>query len=351
MTQPATPPHQTLRVAHVMAGAATGGAELFFERLCTAQAASGLSVLPIIRREPARAARMQAEGAPPTQLRFGGLLDLATRPRLRSALNTFAPRVTVAWMNRAARFTPKGPWVLAGRLGGFYDLSYYKRCDHLIGNTHGLVSWMKQEGWPAHRVHYLPNFATDLAPTPPHRPAGVPEGAPFVLALGRLHTNKAFDVLIRAMRFLPGVWLVICGEGPERTALETLAKQEGVAERVLMPGWSIQPGGLIKACSVLVCPSRHEPLGNVVIEGFSANKPVVAAASQGPTELIRSGENGLLAPKEDAQALAHHIGTVLEDPNLAARLAAAGRADYTHTFAPAPVLAAWQTFLSTVEHA
>ncbi|MFT8445946.1 glycosyltransferase, partial [Acetobacter orientalis] len=184
-----------------------------------------------------------------------------------------------------------------------------------------------------------------------HRPAGVPEGAPFVLALGRLHTNKAFDVLIRAMRFLPGVWLVICGEGPERTALETLAKQEGVAERVLMPGWSTQPGGLIKACSVLVCPSRHEPLGNVVIEGFSANKPVVAAASQGPTELIRSGENGLLAPKEDAQALAHHIGTVLEDPNLAARLAAAGRADYTHTFAPAPVLAAWQTFLSTVEHA
>lgn len=347
MTQPTTP--QPLRVAHVMAGAATGGAELFFERLCIAQAASGLSVLPLIRQEPARAARMQAAGATPTELRFGGMVDFQTRPRLRRALSAFAPRVTVAWMNRAARFTPKGPWALAGRLGGFYDLSYYKRCNHLIGNTHGLVRWMQQEGWPANRVHYLPNFATDLASVAPHRPAGLPEGAPFILALGRLHTNKAFDVLIKAMRFLPGVWLVICGEGPERAALETLAKQEGVAQRVLMPGWSTQPGGLIKACSVLVCPSRHEPLGNVVIEGFSAAKPVVAAASQGPTELIRSGQNGLLAPKEDPQALAQHIGTVLEDPTLAARLATAGRTEYESTFAPRPVLAAWQHFLSTVE--
>lgn len=340
---------QPLRVAHVMAGAATGGAELFFERLCIAQAASGLSVLPIIRREGARAQRMRAGGIAPTELRFGGLADLTTRLRLKQALISFVPHVTVAWMNRAARFTPQGHWILAGRLGGFYDLSYYRRCDHLIGNTHGLVRWMKEQGWPENRVHYLPNFATDLATTAPVRPDGVPPNAPFILALGRLHKNKAFDVLIRAMRHLPGQWLVICGEGPEREALETLARQEGVADRVLMPGWSTQPGRLIRACSVLVCPSRHEPLGNVVIEGFSATKPVVAAASQGPTELIRSGANGLLAPVEDAQALARQLGAVLEDPALAHKLALAGRADYDQIFATGPVLAAWQQFLSSVE--
>ncbi|MCC6104219.1 glycosyltransferase [Acetobacter sp.] len=342
-------PSAPLRVAHVMAGAATGGAELFFERLCIAQAASGLSVLPVIRREKARAQRMQAGGIAPTELTFGGMADLTTHWRLKRALTAFAPRVTVAWMNRAARFTPKGNWVLAGRLGGFYDLSYYRRCDHLIGNTHGLVRWMKEQGWPENRVHYLPNFATDLADTAPVRPDGVPPDAPFILALGRLHKNKAFDVLIRAMRYLPGQWLVICGEGPEREVLEALARQEGVADRVLMPGWATQPGGLIRACSVLVCPSRHEPLGNVVIEGFSALKPVVAAASQGPTELIRSGKNGLLAPVEDAQALAHQLSTVLEDPALAHRLALAGRADYDQIFATGPVLTAWQQFLSSVE--
>lgn len=338
-----------LRVAHIMAGAPTGGAELFFERLCMAQAASGLAVLPIIRKDAARAARMQAGGAKPCELQFGGLTDWRTRPRIRARLKHFAPRVAVAWMNRAARFTPQGDWVLAGRLGGFYDLSYYRRCTHLIGNTHGLVRWMREQGWPQDRVHYLPNFATELANTPPVRPAGLPPGAPFLLALGRLHTNKAFDVLIRAMAHLPGVWLVIAGEGPERTALEDLARREGVADRVLMPGWATQPGGLIRACTALVCPSRHEPLGNVVIEGFSAAKPVVAAASQGPTELIRSGENGLLAHVEDDRALARQLAAVLEDPVRASILGAAGRADYDRTFATAPVLKAWSDFLSTVE--
>ncbi|GAN69447.1 glycosyltransferase [Acetobacter orleanensis] len=348
MTTPSSP-LAPLRVAHVMAGAPTGGAELFFERLCMAQAASGLSVLPIIRQDAARAERMQAGGARPHALKFGGLTDWRTRPQLRTQLKQFAPRVTVAWMNRAARFTPQGDWILAGRLGGFYDLSYYRRCSHLIGNTHGLVRWMREQGWPQDRVHYLPNFATELAHTPPVRPKGVPAGVPFLLALGRLHTNKAFDVLIRAMAHLPGVWLVIAGEGPERAALEDLARKAGVADRVLMPGWATHPGGLIRACTALVCPSRHEPLGNVVIEGFSAQKPVVAAASQGPTELIRSGENGLLAPVEDDRALAQQLAAVLEDPARASALAAAGRAEYDQTFATTPVLNAWADFLSTVE--
>ncbi|MFT8656029.1 MAG: glycosyltransferase [Acetobacter papayae] len=338
------------RVAHVMAGAAAGGAELFFERLCMAQAAQRLPVLPVIRRNAERAARLRNGGAEPLQLPFGGRLDLRTGPRLRRALQAFAPRVTVAWMNRAAQFTPKGDWVLAGRLGGYYDLAYYRRCTHLIGNTRGLKTWMIEQGWDEKRVHYLPNFATDLAHTPAIWPAGLPEGAPFLLALGRLHTNKAFDVLIRSLRHVPRIPLVIAGEGPERAALEELARREGVHERVLMPGWAVDPGGLIRACAALVCPSRHEPLGNVVIEGFSAARPVVAAASQGPTELIEHGKNGLLAPVEDATALATALNEVLENPTLAHNLAQAGRATYDSTFAPAPVLRAWQDFLSTVEN-
>lgn len=336
------------RVAHVMAGAAAGGAELFFERLCMAQAAQGMPVLPIIRRNADRAARLSSKGAQPLQLPFGGKLDLRTGPRLRRALQAFAPRVTIAWMNRAAQFTPKGDWVLAGRLGGYYDLAYYRRCTHLIGNTRGLKSWMIEQGWDEKHVHYLPNFATDLADTPPLWPAQVPHGAPFLLALGRLHTNKAFDVLIRSLRTVPHIPLVIVGEGPERAALEELARREGVQERVFMPGWATDPGGLIRACTALVCPSRHEPLGNVVIEGFSAARPVVAAASQGPTELIEQGHNGLLAPVEDATALATALNEVLENPALARSLALAGRETYAKTFAPAPVLHAWQTFLSTV---
>ncbi len=338
-----------MKIAHVMAGAAAGGAELFYERLTIALAADGMDVLPVIRRDAARSARLRAGGLSPVELRFGGRLDLLTRPRLAAALRRHRPRVAIAWMNRAARMTPAGDWVLAGRLGGFYDLANYRACSHLIGNTRGIVDWIVGQGWAPARVHHLPNFAAELGSAVPARPASIPASARLVLALGRLHRNKAFDVLIRAMRHVPGAHVLIAGEGPERAALEALARAEGVANRLHMPGWAEETGSLIAACDVLVCPSRHEPLGNVVIEGFSGRRPVVAAASQGPVELIGSGEDGILVPVEDARALGAALSAVLDDPALAARLAAAGRARYEAEFAAGPVLDRWRRFLQTVE--
>jgi glycosyltransferase involved in cell wall biosynthesis len=256
--------------------------------------------------------------------------------------------VVVAWMNRAARHTPRGDYVLVGRLGGYYDLSYYRRCDHLVGNTKGIADWMLRQGIPPARVHHLPNFAPDLSGAAPDR-LGVADGAPLLLALGRLHRNKGFDVLIRALARLPEAHLVIAGEGPERAALEELAQREGVTARLHLPGWRSDTGALLAGCDMLICPSRHEPLGNVVIEAFSAGRPVVAAAADGPRELISPGETGLLVPPEDPEALAASIRTLLEHPALAARLAEAGRAAFLREHAEAPVLARWRDFLGSVE--
>ena len=324
---------------------------MFFERLTIALHRAGDTVLPVIRRNPDRAGRLAEAGLRPVQLGFGGPLDLLTRPRLARALKAFGPRVAVAWMNRAARFTPSGPWVTVGRLGGYYDLGYYRRCDHLVGNTRGIADWIVAQGWPASRVHYLPNFAPDMSTSPPADRAalGIPASVPLLLALGRLHTNKAFDVLIRAMPALPGVHVLIAGEGPERAALEQLARQEGVNDRLHLPGWRTDTAALLAAADILVCPSRHEPLGNVVIEAFGAGKPVVAAASAGPKELIVPDEDGILVPLEDPAALAKALAAVLAEPQKAARLADAGRARFAAEFATAPVLARWRHFLATVE--
>ena len=330
-----------------MAGAPQGGAELFFERLTAAQHAAGDAILPLIRCNPARAARLAAAGLDPVQLRFGGPLDPLTRPRLRAALRRFAPQVAVAWMNRAARHAPRGPWVLAGRLGGYYDLRYYSRCDHLIGNTRGIVDWITGQGWPAARAHHLPNFSPDLAGAAPAA-LPTPPGAPVILALGRLHPSKAFDILIRALPHLPGAHAVIAGDGPERHALQSLAAREGVADRLHFLGWRTDQAALLAACTVLACPSRHEPLGNVILEAFSAARPVVAADAAGPLELIQPGTTGLLVPREDPRALAEALAQVLSDPALSARLVAAGRACYEGAHQPASVLARWHAALSAM---
>ena len=342
-----------MRIAHVIAGASMGGAEAFYERLVAAQHAAGETVLAVIREDAGRAARLRAAGLDPVQLPFGGLFDLRTGPALARALGGFSPAVAVSWANRATLFAGRlrrragGGWTLVGRLGGYYDLKYYRRCDHLVGNTRGIRDWLVERGWPAERAHVVPNFAQDFAGAAPAAlPA--PPGAPRLLALGRLHRNKGFDVLLRALASLPGAHLSLAGEGPERAALEALARELGVAGRVAFLGWREDAGALLAACDVFVCPSRHEPLGNVVLEAWSATRPVVAAAAQGPREVVRDGETGLLVPVEAPEPLAAAVASLRADAPRRAALAAAGRAEFERAHAAAPVLARWADFLRSV---
>ena len=332
-----------IRLANIMAGAPQGGAEAFYERLTLALHAAGEAVLPVIRRDPARAARLAA--ASPVQLRFGGALDILTPMRLGRILSDWRPSVALAWMNRATSMTPRGDWTLVGRLGGYYDLKYYRHCDHLVGNTRDLQRWIISQGWPEGRVHYLPNFVTDFGGSP----AAARGGAGHLLAMGRLHNNKGFDTLIRAMALVPEARLSIAGEGPERAALEALARECGVADRVALLGWRMDTGALLADCDIFLCPSRHEPLGNVVLEAWSAARPVIAAAAQGPSELIAEGQTGLLVPLDAPEPMAEAIRALLAAPERAARLAAAGRAQFAAHFAEAPVLAQWREFLHKVQ--
>ncbi len=347
-----------MRVAQIMAGAHHGGAELFFERLSVALHRAGETVLPLIRSDAERAQRLAQAGLAPQQFRFGGPLDFMTRPRLAHALAGFAPRVAVSWMSRATDHVPSGPWIHVGRLGGYYPLRHYRKCDHLVGNTKGLVTWFRANGWPEARTHFLPNFVTDhgdAAPAtdlptsfPPDLPLGLPPSRPRLLALGRLHKDKGFDVLIRALARLPGAILLIAGEGPEGPALTRLAIELGLGERVFLLGWRTDIGALLKAADVFVCSSRSEPLGNVVLEAWSALCPVVAADADGPRELIADGSDGFLVPREDEVRLADAVAALIGAPERAAALAAAGRRRFLAEFAEAPVLAAWRRFLATI---
>jgi glycosyltransferase involved in cell wall biosynthesis len=327
-----------------MSGARHGGAEMFFERLCGALHDAGDAVLPVIRRDPARAALLREAGMMPVELGFGSPIDPLSAWRLRRALRRFAPDVVVSWMNRATRHTPRGPWVHVGRLGGYYPLRHYRMCDHLVGNTHGIVNWLRGSGWPVERTHYLPNFTSDFADAVPA--PDLAGDTPLLLGLGRLHTDKGFDTLLRALALLPRCRLALAGEGPERHRLTALAAELRVADRTQFLGWRHDAGSLLRAADVFVCSSRVEPLGNMVIEAWSAGTPVVAVATGGPAELIEDGRTGRLVPPESPERLAEVIRATLSDAPLRARLAASGRARFATQFARPPVLAAWRAFLA-----
>jgi len=337
------------RLLQAMAGARHGGAESFFTRLALALAKTGLEQQLVVRDNPERAAQLRAGGIKVTELPFRSRLDLRTGLVLRQLVRDWQPQVVLTWMNRATVAMPQGRFVRVARLGGYYDLKYYRRCNHLIGNTRDIVAYLVKQGWPAERAHYLPNFVEDrTAPAVTRASLATPEGVVLVLALGRLHPVKGFDVLLQAVARVPGIHLWLAGDGPERPALQRLIHSLGLGDRVRLLGWREDVPALMAAADFLVCPSRHEPLGNVVLEAWAQRLPVIASAAEGPRALIATGETGLLVPVEDADALAAAMASLRDDAGRRAEMAEAGYAGFAADFAESKVTAAYRDLIERV---
>jgi len=105
---------------------------------------------------------------------------------------------------------------------------------------------------------------------------------------------------------------------------------------------------LFASADLFVSASRHEPLGNVVLEAWAQELPVVATASEGPAALIHNEENGILTPVEDPSTLARAIRRVLLDDPLRQRIAAAGRRSFEAAFTETAVVARYQAFFDTI---
>lgn len=338
-----------MRVLQVMAGARYGGAEAFFTRLVLALRRAGLHQRVIIRKNENRAATLRKGGIEPVELRFGGALDIWTKMGIKREIDSFFPHVVMTWMNRATAMCPRGNFVHVARLGGYYDLKYYRNCNHLIGNTEDIADYLTTKGWPAERAHYLPNFVSSATSEPlARKDYYTPDDAPLLLAMGRLHENKAFDVLLEAMARVPNAYLWLAGEGPKRAELEAQAEKLGIKPRIRFLGWRDDVSALLASCDIFVCPSRHEPLGNVVVEAWAQSKPVVAADSLGPGVLIKHRENGVLVPIDDGNSLAYAIQDVLFDGNLRSGIARHGRVTYEERFTEGAVIAQYLEFFESI---
>ena len=335
-----------MSVLQLLGSAEDGGAETYFLALVEALAQDGLAQACAIRAHAGRQARLEALDIPTQVLPFGGPLDFATRGAVARFAKAQDAKALIAWMNRAATFAPKGPWGRIGRLGGYYGLKYYRGFDALVANTRDIQAWIVRQGWPADQVCYIPNFAEpEPEPAAPRASLDTPDDVPLFLSMGRLHASKAHDVSLGALARLPEAYLWIAGSGPLEAELKGLAAQLGVAERVRFLGWRADASALYRAADACLFPSRFEPLGNVVIQAWAHGLPIVAAASQGPAELIKDEVDGLLVAVDDDEALARAAHRLIAEPGLGGRLAQAGAERVAGEFSKARVIAEWRTLL------
>ena len=334
-----------------IAGSKVGGAESFFVRLVIALNSRNINQKVIIGRSKSRMMKLQSEGIQPTEISFGGPIDFLSKIKIQKEINEFRPDIILSWMSRAASKVPISGRQIThiGRLGGYYNLKYYKSCDYLIGNTPDIVDYIVEEGFNPKRVIHLPNFVNDPINPPVKRSdLDTPENVPLIFAMGRLHKNKAFDVLLKSMPNIPDAWLWIAGEGPEKSFLKSLVEELGIGERTRFLGWSDKPDALLSAADIFVCPSRHEPLGNVIIEAWAANKPVIAAASMGPKELLGDNEKGLVVPINNPKEIANSVNYLIKNPDKSIDLSGAGLEAYEKYYSEKVVVDQYLKFFEKV---
>lgn len=333
-----------MTVLHLLGSPRHGGAETYFLDLLDALHRDGSPQAAAIHRNADREAALKAMGVRVDVLPFKPPFDFSTGRLIRKLAAELDSKVLVQWMNRAGRVMPrKGPWARIGRLGGYYDLKYYRGADFLVGNTRDIVDYIIGKGWPAERVSYIPNFAVPKDDPPVDRAEfDTPKDAPLLLGMGRLHSDKAHDITLDALPQIPEAYLWIAGAGPLEAQLKAQAKRLGVADRVRFLGWRLDASALYRAADICVFPSRFEPLGNTVIQAWAHEIPLITAASQGPGATVRNEEDALLVPVDDAPALAKAIRRLLDDPALAKRLVEGGHARITGEFAVPPVVAHWR---------
>lgn len=347
--------NQVVRSMHIIGSRELGGAESFFMRLVLGLKEAGEDVISVSRPGSRVGGELDGKIAQARAIMLNQY-DPVSRGWLGRVIRRHQPDIVQTYMTRATLLTrlPSGQRpVHVARLGGYYKIDHFRHAHAWVGNTKGLCDFLIRGGLPARQVHYIGNFVGAPKPVTSgelkalRKVLALPEEAWVVLAAGRHQGKKGFDLLLAALADTPGhiagrpVYAVILGDGPQRPALQTLARQLGLDERLRWPGWQTEPAPYYALADLFVCPSRHEPLGNVILESWAYQKPVLSSASEGALELIEDGVDGMLVPVGEKAPLARAIAALLEEDALRGALARAGYAKVNARFSQPAVVSAY----------
>lgn len=162
----------------------------------------------------------------------------------------------------------------------------------------------------------------------------------IVGTVGRMQTVKNQTLLaqafVRACRSgsVAGarLRLVLVGDGPQRALCRAIVDDAGLGERAWMPGERGDVPQLMRALDAYVLPSLAEGISNTILEAMASGLPVIATDVGGSGELVQEGRTGLLVPTQDIEALAQSLLKLAADPQAAAALGRAGRAEVERRF-------------------
>lgn len=220
---------------------------------------------------------------------------------------------------------------------GLNGLKYRHGVDGYITVSHAIRRVLIADGLDPARITCVHSgidagrFEIEIAPE--ERAAlraelGAPGAGPLIGNIAWFADHKGQVYLVEAApRILaahPDARIVLIGDGELRSALEDRARELGVENQVLLPGWRTDIPRCLKSMDLFVMSSHLEGLGTGVLDAMAAGTPVVATGAGGIPEIVIDGETGLLVPVRDPDALAEAVVRMLDEPGLAGRCRTAG---------------------------
>jgi glycosyltransferase involved in cell wall biosynthesis len=235
----------------------------------------------------------------------------------------------------------------------------YKSVDLMICSSEAIRQMVMKDGVPAdhavtvhegidvQRIEALP--AVDV-----HKELWLPPRSPIVGNIAALVPHKGQRYLVdaapRVVRALPDTVFLVFGEGPLKNALQSQIKSLGLERNVRLVGFRPDVLSMLKAFDVFVMSSLTEGLGTSILDAMAASKPVVGTAAGGIPEAVEHGVSGLVVPPQHPTEMADAILTLLRDPDMRARMGAAGlaraRAHFTVDRMVDETLAAYERLLA-----
>ena len=341
----------SLRVLHLDSAASWRGGQNQVFLTLVGMARRGHEVLLGCRRGSPLESRARDEGLQVKALPFHGDLWPPAILALARVLRRDRPRTLVLHDPHAvsagllaSRLAP-GPTLVAVRrvdfpLRGTFSRWKYSACDRVIVVSRAIGAVVEAGGVEPGRCRLVYEGVPDRSPQPGGAAElaalGVPPGAPVVGNVAALTGHKDHATLVEAMALLrarvPEARLVIAGEGELRPAVETLVRERGLEDRVILAGFRRDLDRLIPAFDVFCLSSHLEGLGTSLLDAMAFSRPVVATAAGGIPEAVEDGVTGRVVPPRDPAALAEALSAVLQDEGGRRSLGEAGRRRFVERF-------------------
>jgi len=328
-----------MKVCFFIWGLRAAGAERVLTLLANTWAGKGWEVVVLTMEPPGQAPFYPL--APSVMVRpldlirdsagpISGLFNNVRRVRtIRRAIAETAPEVVISFIdggNILSILATRGlgiPVVISertdpsrrslGRVWGLLRDLTYPLASVAVFQSRAVLAWFPPRVGSKGRV--IPN---PVPPPPPAAPATENREARRVVALGRLHPVKGFDLLLPAFKMalaeVPGWTLDIWGEGPEREALDRLAGDLGLREAVRFRGLTEDAYQVLRGSDLYVLSSRVEGFPNALVEAMACGLPVISTDFGGAArDIVQDGVNGLLVPAEDPGAMAAAMVRLMRD--------------------------------------